>query len=65
MPKGFDSWASWSSQSSNILYPHSGRKRSIMTTNNKMMNEKGFSAKTETIDEIIFDCMKPKKLKDD
>lgn len=36
-----------------------------MTTNNKMMNEKGFSAKMETIDEIVFDCMKPRKLTDD
>ncbi|PWL40611.1 MAG: hypothetical protein DBY43_06380 [Clostridiaceae bacterium] len=32
---------------------------------NKMMNEKGFSAKMETIDEIVFDCMKPRKLTDD
>ena len=29
-----------------------GRKRSIMT--NKMMNEKGFAAKMETIDEIVL-----------
>ena len=32
---------------------------------NKNMNEKGFSAKMETIDEIVFDCMRPKKLSDD
>lgn len=59
MPKNFDSWASWSSQSSNILYPHSGRKRYIMRTNK--MNQVGFS-EVETMDEVVFTCLQPKKL---